>query len=166
MLLCISHCFFNTVTTPASLLCSCSLVFIWCLVVCIRLGHVEFLGDLMLNRLLKTWFKMGAVPLAQHSGAWQLGLGPAVWCSCSPWIPPETSVSWQLSDCWSAVSPGIPGLSESPVQLMSLVFSTWQTECSMRWLYTCLNTLHIFACIMFGIVFGPKQAAKALEIQG
>lgn len=76
----------------------------------------------------------------------------------------------QISDQWATVGQlwlqAFLGLESHLVQLMSLVFSTWYTVCSLRWLYTCLNTLHAFACIMFSIVFGPKQTARALEIQG
>lgn len=41
---------------------------VWCFVVCIGLGHVELLGDVMLNKPFEAWFKMTALPLAHYSG--------------------------------------------------------------------------------------------------
>lgn len=113
-----SHCFINTIATSASLVLGA-----WCLVVCIiRLGHVEFMGDLMLNKPLQTWFKMTVIPLVHHSGPWQLGLAPAGWflVPSGSHLQHPSAGSWGScpnmmgGDCWSAVTPGIPGPSESP----------------------------------------------------
>lgn len=113
-----SHCFINTIATSASLVLGA-----WCLVVCIiRLGHVEFMGDLMLNKPLQTWFKMAVIPLVHHSGPWQLGLAPAGWflVPSGSHLQHPSAGSWGScpnmmgGDCWSAVTPGIPGPSESP----------------------------------------------------